>query len=79
MIEIMISTDHVTQIIRRAMSDTSYIASLTGRIREIVLQSYLSGLRHTYSKSSLFLMSRVGESCLHSRQLYHLLVRFWVL
>ncbi|RAO73378.1 uncharacterized protein BHQ10_009390 [Talaromyces amestolkiae] len=45
------------KIIRRAMSDTSYIASLTGRIREIVLQSYLSGLRHTYSKFNLVLRS----------------------
>ncbi|KUL81822.1 hypothetical protein ZTR_09054 [Talaromyces verruculosus] len=35
-------------IIRRAMSDTSYIAGLTGQVRAIVLQSYLSGLRHTY-------------------------------
>ncbi|EED14630.1 tetracycline-efflux transporter, putative [Talaromyces stipitatus ATCC 10500] len=36
------------EIIRRAMSDTSYIAGLTGRVRDIVLQSYLSGLRGTY-------------------------------
>lgn len=34
------------------MSDKSYITSLTGLTRRIVVQSYLSGLRQTYGKYS---------------------------
>lgn len=36
------------------MADTDYIAHLTGHLREIVVDCYLSGLNHTYSK--LFLL-----------------------
>lgn len=36
------------KVIRRAMADTNYIAHLTGRLREIVVDCYLSGLKHTY-------------------------------
>lgn len=40
----------VLQIIKRAMGDTDYIAHLTGHLREIVVDCYLSGLNHTYRK-----------------------------
>ncbi|KAJ5112038.1 hypothetical protein N7532_000083 [Penicillium argentinense] len=36
------------RVIRRAMADTGYIAGLGGRLREIVIECYLSGLRRTY-------------------------------
>ncbi|OKL61422.1 hypothetical protein UA08_03147 [Talaromyces atroroseus] len=49
----------VEYIVRHALSDTSYIASLTGRVREVVLQSYLSGLHHTYVIS--FASSMIGS------------------
>ncbi|KAJ5588006.1 uncharacterized protein N7459_003771 [Penicillium hispanicum] len=35
-------------VIKRAMADTNYIAHLSGRLREIVVDCYLSGLKHTY-------------------------------
>lgn len=35
-------------IIRRAMSDTSYINQLEGKVREIVINCYVSGLKNTY-------------------------------
>ncbi|KAJ5248600.1 hypothetical protein N7468_000051 [Penicillium chermesinum] len=35
-------------IIQRATADTNYIAHLEGRLREIVVSCYLSGLKHTY-------------------------------
>ncbi|KAJ5882627.1 uncharacterized protein N7529_001299 [Penicillium soppii] len=35
-------------VIRRAMADTGYIAQLTGKVREIVVECYVSGLKHTY-------------------------------
>jgi hypothetical protein len=37
-------------VIRRAMADTGYIAQLTGKVREIVVECYVSGLKHTYRK-----------------------------
>ena len=40
----------VRQIIKRATADTDYIAHLTGRLRDIVVNCYLSGLNHTYRK-----------------------------
>ncbi|KAJ5772753.1 hypothetical protein N7457_007649 [Penicillium paradoxum] len=36
------------EIIKRAMSDTNYIAHLSGQVREIVVACYVSGLKHTY-------------------------------
>ncbi|KAJ5602221.1 hypothetical protein N7510_011755 [Penicillium lagena] len=36
------------KVIRRAMADTAYIAQLGGRLREIVVMCYLSGLKYTY-------------------------------
>lgn len=45
------------QIIRRAMSDASYINQLEGRVREIVIDCYVSGLKNTYGRSSLYLLS----------------------
>ncbi|KAJ5684877.1 uncharacterized protein N7477_001222 [Penicillium maclennaniae] len=36
------------KVIQRAMADTGYIAHLTGHIREIVVDCYLLGLKHTY-------------------------------
>ncbi|KAJ5909236.1 hypothetical protein N7495_001918 [Penicillium taxi] len=40
------------KVIRRAMDDTNYIAHLTGQVREIVVECYLSGLKHTYCEFS---------------------------
>ncbi|KAJ5827846.1 Major facilitator superfamily domain general substrate transporter [Penicillium robsamsonii] len=36
------------KVIQRAMADTSYIAHLSGHLREIVVGCYISGLKHTY-------------------------------
>ncbi|KAJ5298069.1 hypothetical protein N7508_008318 [Penicillium antarcticum] len=36
------------KVVKRAMADTNYIAHLTGKIREIVISSYIGGLKHTY-------------------------------
>ena len=36
------------KVIRRAMANTGYISHLKGQLREIVLDCYLSGLKHTY-------------------------------
>ncbi|KAJ6088220.1 hypothetical protein N7486_009481 [Penicillium sp. IBT 16267x] len=36
------------RVIKRAMADTSYIAHLGGRLREIVVACYISGLKNTY-------------------------------
>ncbi|KAJ5689841.1 hypothetical protein N7462_004233 [Penicillium macrosclerotiorum] len=36
------------KVIRRAMADTNYIANLSGRLRDIVVDCYLAGLKHTY-------------------------------
>ncbi|KAJ6035758.1 Major facilitator superfamily domain general substrate transporter [Penicillium herquei] len=36
------------RIIKRAIADTAYIAQLGGRLREIVLECFLGGLKHTY-------------------------------
>ncbi|KAJ5915323.1 hypothetical protein N7454_011077 [Penicillium verhagenii] len=36
------------RVIKRAMADTNYIAHLTGRLREIVVECYISGLKNTY-------------------------------
>ncbi|KAJ5951515.1 uncharacterized protein N7479_009928 [Penicillium vulpinum] len=36
------------EIIQRAMADTNYITHLTGQLREIVVNCYVSGLKHTY-------------------------------
>lgn len=38
------------------MADTGYIAHLTGYIREIVVDCYLLGLKHTYCKSQAHLI-----------------------
>lgn len=35
------------------MADTSYIASLSGQLREIVVGCYVSGLKHTYRELSI--------------------------
>ncbi|KAJ5150853.1 uncharacterized protein N7482_010105 [Penicillium canariense] len=35
-------------VIKRAMADTNYISQLTGRLGDIVVQCYLSGLNSTY-------------------------------
>lgn len=32
------------------MDDTNYIAHLGGRLREIVVECYISGLKNTYGK-----------------------------
>ncbi|KAJ6089274.1 hypothetical protein N7467_004490 [Penicillium canescens] len=36
------------KVIKRAMADTNYIAHLTGKVRDIVITCYVSGLKHTY-------------------------------
>ncbi|OGE49023.1 hypothetical protein PENARI_c024G02573 [Penicillium arizonense] len=36
------------KVIKRAMADTNYIAHLTGKVRDIVIACYVSGLKHTY-------------------------------
>ncbi|KAJ5533711.1 hypothetical protein N7494_010263 [Penicillium frequentans] len=36
------------RVIKRAMDDTNYIAHLGGRLREIVVGCYISGLKNTY-------------------------------
>ncbi|KAJ5609852.1 Major facilitator superfamily domain general substrate transporter [Penicillium herquei] len=36
------------RIIKRAIADTAYIAQLGGKLREIVLECFLGGLKHTY-------------------------------
>ncbi|KAJ6016644.1 hypothetical protein N7451_000023 [Penicillium sp. IBT 35674x] len=36
------------RVIKRAMDDTNYIAHLGGRLREIVVECYISGLKSTY-------------------------------
>ena len=46
-------TNPWSQVIKRAMSDTNYIAHLGGRLRDIVVDCYLSGLKHTYGMPSL--------------------------
>ena len=33
------------------MADTNYIAHLNGKVRDIVITCYVSGLKHTYRKS----------------------------
>ncbi|CAG8048461.1 unnamed protein product [Penicillium olsonii] len=40
-------------VIRRALADTGYIASLSGHVREVVVACYVAGLKHTYSCSLL--------------------------
>ncbi|PWY78349.1 multidrug resistance protein Fnx1 [Aspergillus heteromorphus CBS 117.55] len=35
-------------IIERALSDTNYINSLEGHVRDVVVKGYVAGLRHTY-------------------------------
>ncbi|KAJ5660714.1 uncharacterized protein N7484_000086 [Penicillium longicatenatum] len=39
------------RVIKRAMDDTNYIAHLGGRLREIVVECYISGLKDTYGRS----------------------------
>ncbi|KKA22964.1 Multidrug resistance protein Fnx1 [Rasamsonia emersonii CBS 393.64] len=38
------------KIINRVLSDASYIKSLHGPVRDIVVSSYIAGLKHTYCK-----------------------------
>ncbi|PKY03519.1 efflux pump antibiotic resistance protein [Aspergillus campestris IBT 28561] len=41
------------EVIRRAVSDTNYIAGLEGRLREVVVRCYVDGLQGTYVISLL--------------------------
>ncbi|CAG8416725.1 unnamed protein product [Penicillium salamii] len=54
-------------IIRRAMADTGYIASLSGHIREVVVACYVAGLKHTYlvSLACSLLASLTGLFVVH--------------
>lgn len=40
------------------MSDTGYIAHLSGQVREIVVACYIDGLKHTYRKSKIEMLLR---------------------
>ncbi|OJJ43640.1 hypothetical protein ASPZODRAFT_136092 [Penicilliopsis zonata CBS 506.65] len=46
--ELKLSGPGAQKIIQRAMSDTQYIAGLKGHVRQIVVGSYIAGLKHTY-------------------------------
>lgn len=43
-------------IIKRAMADTRYISQLSGHVRELVVSSYVTGLKHTYRKLNKILL-----------------------
>ncbi|KKY25731.1 putative efflux pump antibiotic resistance protein [Phaeomoniella chlamydospora] len=58
------------EIIEKALSDASFIQSLTGKLHEIVVSCYVTGLQHTYVLSLVATtLGFLASLCLSNRQL----------